>query len=124
MREVFFDQNVGYLFLITIAVLLFAQAYILMRIRNILQAVSINFETILFFCRKILTLQAQERQATNTTQEIPKICQNCRHRLVYINTSKNKSEEDDFYHVCALRNLPIDLENTCEQFEVDDEIAA
>lgn len=123
MENIFFDQHVGYLFLIVIALLLFAQAYVLLRIRNILQIISMNFDSILYFCRKILSNQSA-RKSYKSEHHVPKTCQFCRHRLAYINTSKTKTDEDDFYHVCALRNLPIELDNTCNKFELDDEIAA
>lgn len=123
MENLFFDHHVGYLFLIVIALLLFAQAYVLLRIRNILQIISMNFDSILYFCRKILSNQSA-RKNIKPEHQVPKTCQFCRHRLAYINTSKTKTDEDNFYHVCALRNLPIDLDNTCNMFELDDEIAA
>ncbi len=120
MRDLLLNDNVAYTFLLIFVLLMFAQTYILLRIRNILNAISLNFESIIYFCRKF----AQTSNESKPASTIPRTCQFCKHRLAYINTSKTRNEEEDFYHVCGLKNVNITLTDSCEKFEKEDDVKA
>lgn len=109
------DANLIYLGLVVCLVVMGFQTIVLMRMRNLLQAVSQNFESVLYYFRKFL----QQSQQMTPVAAAPKTCQFCRHRLAYINTSKTRQDENDFYHVCGLRNKNITLNDSCEAFEIE-----
>ena len=110
------DPNVVYFFLALIVVLLGAQCYMLMRVRNIVHAMGMNFHTILYFTRKLTQSGAATGQTATRT------CQFCKHRLAYINTSKTRADEEDFYFKCAIRNANITLDDSCDRFDPDPEL--
>lgn len=116
----FLNPNLFASFLFFIMVLLLAQVYLLLRVRNILNAVSMNFDSVIYFCRKFALNQLQSDKKSAETRA-KSTCQFCRHRLAYINTSKTRNEEEDFYFKCALRNVHIGLKDSCEEFEADPE---
>lgn len=113
MQDHIFEGNLVDLFFVVMAILLLVQTYILVRIRNILSAVSLNFEALVKLCRKLMAGNAESRKRP----AIPRTCQFCKHRLAYINTAKTRSDEEDFYHRCAVHNRNISLDDTCSQFD-------
>lgn len=118
MQDIIIDKNLAYIFLIVAAVLLVAQAFVLLRIRNILHAIAMNFDSALTAWRKF----AAQSSAGKDESPIPKTCQFCRHRLAYINTSKTKNDEEDFYHRCDVRKVNIALDDSCQHFERDGDL--
>lgn len=117
MQGQFFSQNLGYMLLGLIAIGLLVQTYILVRIRNILHAMTLNFESLLYYTRKLV--------APNNKQEKPhrqpaKACQFCKHRMAYINTGDVKEAGEDFYHRCGLRNVQVRLDDSCQEFEAEE----
>lgn len=119
MQQLTLDINLVNFILVAMAVLLFAQAYVLLRIRNILQAIAMNFDSIIYFCRKFAGNANQQNKVKDT---VPKTCQFCKHRLAYINTGKADNSEEDFYHRCGLRNINIALNDSCKQYEADEHV--
>ena len=116
MTDQFFNQNMMYILLGFVAIVLLAQTHILLRIRNVLQAVSMNFDSLLYCTRKMAE--------TNTVQKSPaarsqKACQFCKHRLAYINTGERGVTGEDMYYHCGLRNVQVQLNDSCQQFEAD-----
>ncbi len=73
----------------------------------------------IYFFRRSRKTGSTNMPAADTTLST---CQFCVHRLAYINTSKTKSGEDDFYHMCGLRNVHITLDDSCDQFEADEQM--
>lgn len=110
------DPNLLLFLLTLIVVLLGAQVFLMMRMRNIIQSIGMNFHTLLYFARKLTQGNAP---ATATTA---RTCQFCKHRLAYINTSKTRADEEDFYFKCALRNVNITLDDSCDRFDPDPDL--
>ncbi len=117
MQDVLIDKNLVNIFLVVVVVLLLAQALVLLRIRNILQAIAMNFDSAMTAWRKFTASAAINKDEP----QIPKTCQFCRHRLAYINTSKTKNDEEDFYHRCEVRKVNISLDDSCQHFARDTE---
>jgi hypothetical protein len=117
MQKMVFDQNIIYFFLAIIAVVIGIQVYLLSRIRNVLQALAMNSDTVVHYIRKIASVDKKARSNQNTL----KTCQFCKHRLAYINTAKTHQTQEDFYHKCGLRNVSISLNDSCPFFEEDKE---
>jgi len=113
------DNNLIHFLLVIMVVLLIVQAYVLLRIRNILQAISMNFDSVIYFWRKFISSQEKSKKAPQTQQKVTKTCQFCKHRLAYINTSKTRDDEENFYHRCSLRNIDVSLRDSCTHFEQD-----
>lgn len=118
MQEIMFDQNIPYLFLVIILVVMGIQASLLLRIRNILQALAMNSDTMIHHIRKITSIDKKNE----ANQNILNSCQFCKHRLAYINTAKSPNTQEDFYHKCGLRNITISLDDSCPFFEEDKDI--
>ncbi|RMI00527.1 MAG: hypothetical protein D6681_11260 [Calditrichaeota bacterium] len=121
MQELLFDNRMWPMIGILLLLILTVQMYLLMRIRNILQAISMNFDSVLYFLRKFAHSQSPQK-SDKSAPRMRKTCQFCKHRLAYINTSKTRSTEEDFYHVCGLKNIHISLNDSCDQFEKDEEM--
>ena len=118
MQEMMFEQNIFYFFWVIIAVVMGVQAYLLLRMRNVLQALAMNSDTVVHYVRKIASVDKKAKP----NQNILKTCQFCKHRLAYINTAKSQNTPEDFYHKCGLRNITISLNDSCPFFEEDKEI--
>jgi|GEM_PF-2266941 len=116
MRELLTNPNLAYLILGSVLLLMVSQVYLLLRIRNVLQALSMNFDSTNYFVRKLVNRPEEQKKKSNPNEDC-KTCQFCKHRLAYINTGKTSSEEEDFYHVCALKNMHISLADSCENFD-------
>lgn len=116
MMEQFFNQNLMYILLGFVAIVLAAQTHILLRIRNVLQAVSMNFDSLLYCTRKLAETNTAQKPAAAQTQ---KACQFCKHRLAYINTGEKGAGAEDMYYHCGLRNVQVQLNDSCQQFEAD-----
>jgi hypothetical protein len=105
------------------------QARLLLRIRNILQVMSMNSETVVQYVRKIASItgkdavpnKASTQTATQTATQM-NTCQFCKHRLAFINTTKGPNVQDDFYHKCEVRDCSVSLSDTCPLFEEDKEV--
>lgn len=98
-----------------IILLFIFQVLVLLRIKNILQQISFYIESISrFFYRVGVTSAVKQKQT-----EMPKTCQFCKNRLSFIHMSENKGEIEDFYYKCQLRNIEVNLDDTCEQYEKD-----
>lgn len=115
MQESFTDSTLAIILLGIIAITLLVQVYLLMRIRNILQALAINLDSSLHFWRKNISAPRQAATAPAT----PPICQFCKHRLAYINTGESDEGQEEFYHRCGLRNIAVRLNDSCNHFEAD-----
>ena len=113
MQEQWINSNLVNMLLGIIAVILLVQAYVLIRIRNLLQAIAINFDSIMHYWRKLASYHTSDAAQQTTL----KTCQFCKHRLAYINTARSKEGEDDFYHRCGVRNIYVRLEDSCPRFE-------
>jgi hypothetical protein len=113
MQEQFFDKNFGYMLMGLITIALFAQSYIMLRIRNILQAITMNQDSLLYYLRKLATSGKRQKSSAAALNT----CQFCKHRMAYINSGDGKESGEDFYHRCGLRNIQVRPEDTCQQFE-------
>ena len=120
MQELVFDNNLLAILLILVVGVLVVQAYMMLRIRQILQVLSIHADSLMYYFRKLLS---REALPYNAASQMPKTCQFCKHRLAYINTTKTSHDANDFYHRCGLRNVNITLSDSCEQFQTDKEMA-
>jgi hypothetical protein len=118
MGEIGLNQHVLYFLLAFIAAVIGIQTYLQLRIRNILQALAMNSDTMVQSMRKMVSPGKKAEPNENSL----KSCQFCKHRLAYINIEKNSGAEEDFYHKCALRNAIISLNDSCHAFEVDKDI--
>ena len=108
---------------ITVSVVVFSvvalfiiQLLLLLRIRNILQQISFYIESISRFFYRVGISSAVKKPAP----AVPRTCQFCKFRLSFIHMSENKGEVEDFYYKCQLRNIEVQLDETCEQFEKDE----
>jgi len=90
------------------------QIYFLMRIKYFVGDIARNISLISDF------YEQHEAVEEDLSEEIPRICQYCKHRLVYIHSGKSSEKVESFYYKCALRNVQINLYNSCEKFELDD----
>ncbi len=117
------DNNLIHFLLVVMAGLLIIQAYVLLRIRNILQAIAMNFDSVIYFWRRYIASQQQDKPGAPEVPKPAKTCQFCKHRLAYINTSKSSDDEENFYYRCGLRNINISLRDSCAHFEQDAIIA-
>lgn len=115
MQVSFTDSTLAIILLGIIALTLLVQVYLLMRIRNILQALAINLDSSLHFWRKNVSAPNLAAKAPAT----PPICQFCKHRLAYINTGESGEGQEEFYHRCGLRNIAVRLNDSCNRFETD-----
>ncbi len=107
--------TVGSLIIAVIGLFIF-QIIILFKIKMILQQISFYVESISrFFYRFTLSTTR-----TNQHESIPRTCQFCKYRLSFIHMSDNKGEVENFYYKCQLRNVEVNLDDSCEQFEKDD----
>lgn len=119
MQGIVLDQNILYFFFLAVmAIVMGLQARLLLRIRNILQALAINSETVIQYVRKIASLEKMAAPNQNTSQTC-QTCQFCKHRLAYINITKGLNIQEDFYHKCGLRDCEISLNDSCPLFEED-----
>ena len=119
MQGISIDVNLVHFMLVIMVVMLVIQAYVLIRIRNVLQAVAMNFDSIIYFLRRFLN--QKEKAKTEDTEKIQmaKTCQFCKHRLAYINTSQTSENEENFYYRCGLCNINVALSDSCVHFEKD-----
>lgn len=100
----------------SIICLFVVQIIILLRIKNVLQQISIYIESVSRFFFRLGMKQTQSA----VKKTIPQTCQFCKHRLSFIHMSENKGEVEDFYYKCRLRNIEVQLNDTCEKFIKDD----
>ena len=114
-----FNTNLVYYLMVLMVVVVVAQVYVLLRIRTILQAIAMNFDSILHFLRKYVQTTSTNETATQKTVSSKATCQFCKHRLAYINTSQTNESEGSFYYRCGLRNINITLADSCVHFEKD-----
>lgn len=120
MQGLSIDHNLIHFLLVIMAALLVIQAYVLLRIRNILQAIAMNFDSVIYFWRKYVATQEHgTKKAAAGVPQMAKTCQFCKHRLAYINTSKSSDDEENFYYRCGLRNINVSLRDSCTHFEQD-----
>lgn len=125
MRELVIDQNILYFFMMLFIVLMGIQARLLLRIRNVLQALSMNSETVVQYVRKIASIAGKDAVPSKSpapTATKKNSCQFCKYRLAFINTTKGPNVQDDFYHKCELRDCSVSLSDTCPLFEEDKEV--
>lgn len=123
MRELVIDQNILYFMMMLFVIVMGIQARLLLRIRNILQALSMNSETVVQYVRKIASVTANETALKEKPNSTPtNTCQFCKHRLAYIDTAKSSNIQEDFYHKCELRDCSVSLNETCPLFEEDKNI--
>lgn len=108
-------QYILYFILMTIVVVVGVQTSLLLRMRNILQALAMNSDTLVHYVRKA----ASTDKKTRPDEHISKSCQFCKHRLAYIHTPKSPNAQEDFYYKCELRNISISLDDSCPLFEED-----
>jgi len=118
MQGIVLDQNIFYLFLAIMTIVMGFQARLLLRIRNILQALAINTDTAVQYVRKIAAIEKMAGTNQNISQT-SQTCQFCKHRLAYINITKGLHTQEDFYHKCGLRDCAISLDDSCPLFEED-----
>ncbi len=98
----------------TIVCLFIFQIIILLRIKNLLQQVSFYIESISRFFYRISVNQSIKQKQS------PRTCQFCKYRLSFIHISENKGEIENFYYKCQLRNIEVQLNDTCEKFVRDE----
>jgi len=99
------------------------QARLLMRMRNILEALSMNAETVVQYVRKIASIGSKGADLSGNQDPTPtNTCQFCKHRLAYIDTVKGPNIQEDLYHKCELRKCPVSLNDTCPLFEEDKQV--
>jgi hypothetical protein len=91
------------------------QTTVLLRMRNVLQALAMNSATLLHYIRKNAPIENKNRLTKKKKNK--KSCQFCKHRLAYINTEKKSGATDDFYHRCGLRDCEVSLSDSCPFFE-------
>ena len=115
MQDIVFDQKILYFFLVIIVLVMGVQTTLLLRIRNVLQALSMNSETVVQYVRRI----ASKDKQTRTNKKNTKSCQFCKHRLAYINTDQGSDIREDFYHRCGLRDCATTLNDSCSSFEAE-----
>lgn len=115
MQESITENTLAVILLGIIALTLLVQVYLLIRIRNILEALAINLDSSLHSWRKNISASRQVATAPTT----PPICQFCKHRLAYINTGESSEGQEEFYHRCGLRNIAVRLNDSCNRFEAD-----
>jgi len=92
------------------------QIIVILRIKKTLHQISFYLENILRFFYHV----GFKPNATSLKTENPKTCQFCKHRLSFIHMSENKGEVEDFYYKCKLRNIEIQLNETCEKYSKDE----
>jgi hypothetical protein len=86
----------------------------LMRLKKILTNFYQYTESIFkFFHRSSKNIKVDSKDI------VPKTCQFCKYRLSFIQMGEEKNEPEDFYYKCQLRNVPVTLEDSCGQFEID-----
>ncbi len=115
MWQFFHFQNYADVFLGLLSLLLIGQLIILFRIRKALQRVLLSFDSFSTLFRKITESSGIEE----TNEELPPICQFCKHRLAYIH-SNSSGEQEQFYYKCGLKNIQIGLYDSCERFDADE----
>jgi hypothetical protein len=104
--------TLGIIFFVIFGVFLF-QLFIILRIKKILLQISFYIESISrFFYRVGISSSLRAKREGG-----PKTCQNCKFRISFIHMSENEAEVEDFYYKCRLRNVEIDLKDSCQQFE-------
>ncbi len=118
------DQNLVSFFLVFIAVVVGVQAYLQMRIRNVLQALTMNAETAVHNIRKMVPVGKKSYQhvGQNIEEKSSTSCQFCEHRLAYINIEKSPNLQEDFVYRCALRDITVSLDDSCPSFAKEKEI--
>lgn len=104
---------IGIILVLFIIVLLWQMLY-LMRLRKILTNFYQYTESIFKFF-----LRSSKSTIIDNKDLIPQTCQFCKFRLSFIEMGEEKSEPEDFYYKCQLRNEPVTLEDSCERFEID-----
>lgn len=123
MRELVIDQNILYFLMMLFVIIMGIQARLLMRMRNILEALSMNAETVVQYVRKIASIAGKDADLSGKPNPTPtNTCQFCKHRLAYIDTAKGLNVQEDFYHKCELRNCSVSLSDTCPLFEEDKQV--
>ena len=121
MKELWSQDNLVYFFLTALVVFATVQTYVLMRIRDLMHAMSMNFDSMAYYFRKSNTPPRSANPVKSNANTL-RTCQFCKHRLAYINTAKSQNTPEDFYHKCGLRNITISLNDSCPFFEEDKEI--
>ena len=127
MGAVVLDQNIVSFFLVFIAIVVGIQAYLQLRIRNILQALTMSADTVVHNVRKMASIGTIGKKHYSETEQIfeektSNSCQFCKHRLAYINIEKGSNFQEDFVHRCALRDVNVTLDESCSSFEKDEAI--
>ncbi|MEJ2049015.1 MAG: hypothetical protein P8Y60_04090 [Calditrichota bacterium] len=104
--------SLGIIIFVVFSIFLF-QLFIILRIKKILLQISFYIESISrFFYRVGISSSLRAK-----TEVGPKTCQYCKYRMSFIHMSENEAEVEDFYYKCRLRNVEIDLKDSCQQFE-------
>lgn len=117
MQELVLDQRLLYLIMAIIVAVMGIQARLLLRMRNILQALAMNSETVVRYVRKIAT--TDKKKATPGKESVKKTCEFCKHRLAYIHIPSNGNFREDLYHKCGLQDITISLNDSCPLYEED-----
>ena len=86
------DQNIISFFMVFIAVVVGIQAYLQLRIKNVLQALTMNADSVVHNIRKIA---GESKKNSTPDQAVSNTCQFCKHRLAFINIDKNNNPEEE-----------------------------
>ena len=95
------------------AILLWQMLY-LIRLKEILSNFYQYTESIFKFFQRSTKSNLSDNQET-----LPQTCQFCKFRLSFIQMGEEKSDSEDFYYKCRLRNIPVSLDHSCKHFEID-----
>ena len=119
MQELVLDHRMLYFIMAVIVAVMGIQARLLLRMRNILQALAMNSETVVQYVRKIASTGNKKTAPVKAQEPGKKTCQFCKHRLAYIHIPDGVAFREDFYHKCGLQDTDVSLNDTCPLFEED-----
>lgn len=115
MSAVITNTNFQILFITLLVLLLFSQVALLIKISKYLSSISKNVRSLDNFYKDLPVDDTEEE----SSEVIPRICQYCKYRLVFIHSNDLEPNSEGFYYKCSLRNVRVSLFNSCEKFELD-----
>lgn len=111
------NENFLILKIILIALLpiILVQLFLLVRIRKVLKNMAYYIEILSRFFYRFGN--SESHPSPNTSAD--RTCQFCKFRMSFIHMGEKESHSEDFYYKCRLRNVDINLKDSCDLFEAE-----
>ena len=100
---------------LTIILIIFVQIYVLYTLNKMMMRLDTFTDCFLQYLHRVVKSPAPHAGADKPDGT----CQFCKHRLSYIQPGEGDKKQEDFYYRCQLSNREVDLNDSCEFFQIE-----